>query len=482
VTAEQSFRGRLAVVFAGELVNKAFAIAAFIWLAHTLDPAAYGIVEWALSMMIVGSLVADAGLSTWATAQVAAKPEGASTLVAQAGGLRLALAVPTYLALLVVAWSYGGSAGPTLAIYGVVLLFSPLFLQYLFNGLLQPRWAALGQALRAAAFALIVFLFVGPRSSPAVVALAEVLGAFLTAACSLLVASKIFNLTVRIRLNRRELRSLLAQSWPVGASEIAWGVKWYAGLILLGYLATPTDTAWHSAALRLVMSIHTVVWLYFSVLLPNLARLAVEDAGGWTPLVERSLRLTGWFGCGIALVGTLAAGTILTVIFGQAFVAAVAGLRVVIWVIPIAFVSGHFRYSLIAAQHQRREYYAALAGAATAVALALLLEPTLRSTGAAVALLGGATAYAIAAALQGRRVLSPIALLASMTLSPLCSAACLALGAILTPVAGEVVSALAALGIFAVCAVYAERESVRELLRALAGDVKLRMARTDANT
>src|SRR5690349_1556589 len=116
------------MVFAGELVNKVFVIAAFVWLAHTLDPAVYGDVEWALSLTMVFLLAADAGLTTWASARVAAEPQHAASLVAEVGALRLLLAAPAYLLLLVVATTYGGRAGTALAIYGLVLFFAPFFL------------------------------------------------------------------------------------------------------------------------------------------------------------------------------------------------------------------------------------------------------------------------------------------------------------------------------------------------------------------
>ena len=100
----QSFQSRLLAMYAGELVNKGSVVAAFVWLARTLTPAAYGEVEWALSITAVALLVADAGLSTSATAEVAAKPEEAPTLVARVGWLRLALSVPAYLLVLLIAW------------------------------------------------------------------------------------------------------------------------------------------------------------------------------------------------------------------------------------------------------------------------------------------------------------------------------------------------------------------------------------------
>ena len=109
-TTGQSFRRRLAAVLAGELVNKGSVVVAFMFLARTVDPAVYGEVEWALSILMVALLVSDAGLTTWGAAQVAARPDEAGPIVRSVSWLRLTLAGPTYVVIAAVAWFYGGMA------------------------------------------------------------------------------------------------------------------------------------------------------------------------------------------------------------------------------------------------------------------------------------------------------------------------------------------------------------------------------------
>ena len=464
-TQTPSFPSRLAALLAGELVSKGSVVAAFVYLARTLDPAVYGEVEWALSLLMVATLAADAGLSTWAAARVAGAPDDVPSLVARVGGLRLTLAVPAYLVLAVVAWTYGGSAGPALLVYGLVLFLTPLFLQYLFNGLFQPRWAALGNALRGLTFAVAVLLLVRPGAGPMAVALAELLGAAALALCSLVVLRKVIGLRARLRDAGRGLGVLLGQSWRTGASDVTWGVHWYAGLILLGYLATSTEAAWHSSSLRLVMALHTLVWLYLYVLLPTFARLVRSDPAAWSHTTERSLRVSSWAGFGIALVGTLGAGPLLTTVFGPAYASAVPVLRAMVWVIPVAWISGHLRYSLIAAQRPEKDYHAALVGAGTTIALAVALSPAFQSTGAGLALLGGTVANAVAAVVFARNVLPRVALARNLAASGVCAAACLAGGVALAPAMGDLGAALAATTALAACALVAERDEIAAAVR-----------------
>jgi O-antigen/teichoic acid export membrane protein len=265
------------------------------------------------------------------------------------------------------------------------------------------------------------------------------------------------------------LGHVFRRSWRIGASEITWGVQWYAGLILLGVLSTSTEAAWHSAGLRLVLALHTGVWLYLYVLLPSFARLVKTDAAQWVSLTSQSIRLTGWMGCLVALVGTLAAQPILTTVFGAPYVAAVPVLRALVWVIPIAWMSGHLRYSFIAADRPEKDYHAALAGAGATVLLTIALVPIWQSAGAAVALLGGIMANAAAARVLATGVLPRVAPGRHLLPSAACCAGCLALGFLLAPLAGDIAATLVAGGLLAGTALVVERQTARALAGVFAG-------------
>ena len=478
----QSFISRLAAVFGGELVNKGSVVVAFMWLARTLDPAAYGQVEWALSLMMVSTLFADAGLSTWAAAQVASDPAQTPRLIAQVGWLRLCLALVSYSLLAVIAQLYGGPAGSAVVIYGLVLWLTPFFLQYAFNGLLRTGWAALGNAVRGLTFVLVVVSTVRAGASPAQVALAEVLGAAALAVCNVLVLLTVFKLRVPIRDGIQGLRSVLSRSWRIGATELTWGVHWYAGLILLGYVATSTDAAWHSASLRLVMALHTGVWLYLYVLLPNLARVVTREPEAWRELVGESLRLTSWAGGAVGVVGMLGAESILTLVFGAPFVASVPGFRAAVWVVPIAWMSGHIRYSLIAAQKQHLDYRAGLIGAATTIAATLALAPSFGSTGSGIALLLGTIANAVAAWALAHAALPTFAYLRHVAPSAAACIVCLGLGLLAGPAMGQARAAVLAGLLFAFLAVLAERRTVEKFGQMLIDYVRRGAGRADVRT
>jgi O-antigen/teichoic acid export membrane protein len=456
----------LAVVVGGEAVNKICVAAAFIWLARAFDPAVYGEVEWALSVTMVATLAADAGLTIWVSSEVARSREGAPALVARVGWLRLVLVLIAYALLALVAWTRGGAAGQALAIFGLTLFLTPFSLQYFFNGCFEPRWTALGQVVRGATFLIFVALLTRTERTASAVAVADVLGATVQGLCYVTVLWLVFKVRVRFRDGCRGVWALLSRSWAVGASAAVWGVHWYVGPILLGYLTTAQEVAWYSASLRLVLALYMMVGLYFDVLLPNLARDLKGAEAMWVLKMEGGMSVAMWAGCGVALAGMLAAHDVLTIIFGAPFAAAAHTLQIIVWTIPIAWLSGHLRFSLLAVHQQRKDYHAALVGTGVTILFSLCLIPLYHGTGAALALLAGTSANAVAAFVFARAALPAFALWPSIRPGVYCGIGCLVLGAILVPLMGETAARMSSAVLFVVCALVAERKRVDVVLRA----------------
>ena len=80
------------------------------------------------------------------------------------------------------------------------------------------------------------------------------------------------------------------------------------------------------------------------------------------------------------------AGPIITLVFGPQYAQSVGVFRILVWMIPIALVSGHYRYALIAYGLQKYEFYCALVGAAASIGAGVPLVLTIGIQGAAMAL------------------------------------------------------------------------------------------------
>jgi O-antigen/teichoic acid export membrane protein len=372
------FAVRYLTLFGGEAFSKVCVMVAFAYLARALGPRDFGIIELALSIAVFFVLGVESGMGSYGARMVAARPEEIPTLIPRVMLLRTLFSLPAYVIVVLVAAHYRVAGLGILAINGLTVLLTPFSVQWVFQGLRQMQLVAIGTALRNLGFVALIFLLVRPGSDLRLVAVAEVGAA---------TALAIFNIVVlivrlRVRIDWRGVVGgagrLFHEVWYLGASDLAWACLWYSPVIVMGWIAMghPEQVAWVAASVRIVVALHTFVYLYFFNLLPNLARELTVSLDEWRALVGRSIAASMWPACLVSVGGTLIAPVLIRIIYGPEYGAAVRPFQIVVWMIPVVWLSGHFRFSLIAAGHQRSESFASavMAGVTGMVVGAIFLS------------------------------------------------------------------------------------------------------------
>jgi O-antigen/teichoic acid export membrane protein len=402
-----SFVVRYLTLFGGEGFSKLCAFAAFAYLARTLGPRDFGTVELALSVTVFFVLGAESGLGSYGARLIEQKPSLAPTLIPQIAVLRAMIGVPAYLGILFISERYGMPGVGILAIYGALVLLTPFFTQWVFQGLRQMQWVAAASALRYGIFAGLVLLVIRTGSDTRLVAVAEICGAFAVVIFNTVVIRRALHIRLDWRGAVPGALRLLKHTWFLGASDLAWAAMWYSPSVMIGWVATSMmyEVAWMAAAVRIVMALHTFVWLYFFNMIPNLSKEIHEGLAGWRDLLARSLSSSTWAACLLALGGTFFAPIIVSTIYGSSYQSAVLPFQIAIWMIPVAWFSGHFRFSLIASGHQRLEFIASAMAGTVTVVCAYAGVKLWGAPGAAAALLvGGIVNAAVAGVFMYRAI------------------------------------------------------------------------------
>jgi O-antigen/teichoic acid export membrane protein len=188
------------------------------------------------------------------------------------------------------------------------------------------------------------------------------------------------------RINKRESLNLFINALPVGASEIIWAFRVYFPTLFLGFLLIGARLGWFTSAHRILVASHAFIWLYFYNLLPSISRTVGEPTDVYQRLMRISLTMTTWLGVLIGIAGTFFALPIVKIVFGDQYDPAFEVLQILIWFIPLAFLSGHFRNSLIAYNYQRHEFISEIVSFLCVVVLNLALVPRFGTRGSAAAL------------------------------------------------------------------------------------------------
>jgi len=391
MTSAHTSRG-LAVNFtmlaAGEIVAKVLTFLAFSYLARILGPARYGGLEFTLAVMVFFTLPVDLGLGHYGAREIA-KGQNPARLLQEITNLRLLLALCSLGAVGVfIALAHRSTEVKLLlAAYGFSLLLCPVLLQWFFQGHGLMQWVALASVIRQSVFVGLIFVFVRPWTPLVYIGLAECISVAAVALFCLCLAR--FRMHFRLPLPTLHFSHAghLRQSSPIGLTELAWAFTWYFATVLLGFTTADKSLGWFGASHRALMAMHTFVWLYLFNLLPSISRCVSLPREQLLTLLRRSLRFVTWTSLFAAFMLTLLSRQLLSLIYGPAFANGAPAFSVLVWMLPVSILSGHYAYTLIAYNLQKRLLYCTSIAAAVAVSLAFALVPSFGGVGAAWALL-----------------------------------------------------------------------------------------------
>jgi O-antigen/teichoic acid export membrane protein len=375
-----SLKLNLLLLYAGELFGKALGLSVFGYLGRMLTPGRYGDLEFAIGILFLLNLFMEAGLDPYGAREASKHPDRIRALAAQIFVIRagvLALALGLLFAL------YAGLdrdpvARTLILAYGLVLLPVPLLLNWAFQARDEMVVVAGSNLLRQVLLAGLAFTLVhGPE---------DVLWVPVADACGLSTALLMQQFLFRRRAGPIQplahlagLGNVVRQSAPIAASSLLWSLRIFAPLIALGLFTSSEQTGVFGAGHRLIVALHTFVWLYFFNLLPSIARVARPDAlDDYRRLLRASFELVAWVVLAGACVGSSLAPWLIPLVYGERLGALASGpFGWMLWMLVAAFLSGHHRFSLIAFERQRRELLGSVAGACFTLGCCLVLRSAL---------------------------------------------------------------------------------------------------------
>jgi PST family polysaccharide transporter len=400
-----------AVLSGGELLSKILAAVAFASLARVLGPTGYGQIEFALAVIVFFTLAVDGGLSAYGARELAKDERSLARLATHIAAVRGALGLAAFavLAGLAAVIDKPWATKQLLLLYGLTLLVVPGLLPWAFQGRDMMRYVAAATAVRWSLFAAGVLVFVHEPGQLWLVPLVETGAIGVVAILYVSLLSRSVG-SLRHPVDLAFAVSIFRQALPIGAAELVWAGKVYFATVLLGLLSDGSEVGWFGAAHRLVIALHTFVWLYFFNLLPSLARSSHDLLAGFRHLIGTSMQITVWGAVFLGVVGSAFAEPLITLVYGPLYHQAVEVFQILIWLVPLALVSGNFRYTLIAAGKQQLEFVTAASGAGLNIALSILLIPRLGLHGAALAIILSELLILGLAAFFVERAITPISI------------------------------------------------------------------------
>ena len=374
---------------AGEATSKLFTFAAFSMLARVLGPGNFGYLEFTLAIMVFFTLLVDFGSSPYGAREVAKDPTRIAELSTTVVALRTIFALAGYLLLILGVFFLPQEQAPAkrlIFLYGLTLFAIPGFLQWIFQGLDRMKWVALGSVIRQSIFVTGVFLLIHRADQLFVVPWIEFAAVTGFVAFNLAVfRSKVGSFSPSIDL--KAMKTSARQAMPIGLSELLWAVIWYSGTVFLGLLIGGKAVGLFGSAHRVIIALHSFVWLYFYNLLPSISRSASGPKETLERLMRTSMMTTSWVAAFLVTGGTILAEPLVIAVYGPQYREAATYFKILIWVIAVILISHHYSYTLIGFNLQRLHFLSCACAMVTSLLISILLIPRVGATGVAIAIL-----------------------------------------------------------------------------------------------
>jgi O-antigen/teichoic acid export membrane protein len=379
-----------AYLSAGEMAAKLLTFASFSYLARTLGPANYGLVEFTLDVMTFFTMPADMGLSWYGAREIARNPSRADRLLHEIVGLKVLLTLCSmttlFIFILVIHKSFELKA--LLSLYDLSLLSLPFFLMWFFQAYDRMAWVGLASIVRQVGFAGLVFLLCHGPSSLIFVGVAECISVSgVVVFCLWLSRTRLRAPWPTPDLHPSHIIGHLREAAPIGLTELAWTCMLNFCTVLLGFLFPDKTLGWFGGAHHALMALHTFVYLYFFNLLPSIARCVALPHEYLLQLMDRSVRFTAWTGLFGAGLLTALAPQVMVILYGKQFRPAASSFEILVWMLPVSMLSGHHRFTLIAYGRQKQLMVCTFISAAAVMICGVILIPLFGGPGAAYALL-----------------------------------------------------------------------------------------------
>jgi len=344
----------------------------------------------------------DWGIPTMLAREIP-RVERADDLVAQALGLRLALAVPvTLLAAGIAFLVYGGAdedrvrKGILLALPTILAIsVSNTFIAVFQARLKMDRVAAAEIVAQATGAGLLVVLVLTEQSFYELV-LATVLGSVLFAMLVTLLVRRLVRTSLAFDLE--VWGRLLRLSLPLGLAIVVGTIYFRADALLLSLLKQSEDVGIYGVAYRFYEMTASFPTFFLAPVFPLLSAAAISAAGlaEFTGLLQRSMDVLLTAAVLIVSLTLVLAPEMIHLVSGESFERSALPLRILIVGSGLSFVNSLFIYALVALDRQAKVLVITAVALVLNIALNLVFIPRF-SYNAAAAIATGSQLVTLAA-------------------------------------------------------------------------------------
>lgn len=379
-------------LFFDKLLRMGVGLFVGVWITRYLGPEQFGLLSFATAFIGLFGAIAALGLQFIVVRDIIRNPDCARETLGTAALMQLIGGLLSYL-LILVAIAYlrpdDAIVRTIVAILGSMMLLRTSDISvFWFESQVQSKYTVWVQNSVFLVFAAIKVMLILQQAPLIAFVWATLVEAVVAAIILLGAMSQRGPSLAKLRVSAKRAKSLLKDCWPLIFSSIAVSISMKIDQIMLGEMIDDKAVGIYSAATRISEVWYFVIPIVLASIFPALANLNAKKSDLLLRRWSQVYALMFWLSVAVALLLSLLAGSIVNLLFGEAYSGSAIVLIIHAWAgINVAVGSVWSNWILLENKLQIG-LYGQLAGATINVGLNLWLIPVYGAAGAALATLG----------------------------------------------------------------------------------------------
>ena len=375
------------ILLGADIIGKGLGFVILIYLARVLGAIDFGKLSFAQSIFAYFLLIADLGLSTAGTRELAKNRKDVKHYVNNVLSLRFVCACLSFFLLFLLSIFIPKTHEIKLLIlsYGFYLFPFSLLLDWAFRGMEKMEHIALSRIISHLIYFILVILLIRKGQNFLLIPWFWVMGG-MGATIFLMISFNLQFGVPKLTIEPDFWKKLLRYAIPMGASNMLSQVYYNMDTVMLGFMKGADVVGLYNAAYQIVLGILGLTLLLSYATFPALSD-AYKDKEKFKSVCKRYRKNQFIIGSLVIVVGVFLARQIILLLFGVEYIRAIFAFRILMITLGIILINGAFSTPLLATEFEKDSLITTACVAVLNMGLNFLLIPKFSLEGASVATL-----------------------------------------------------------------------------------------------
>jgi O-antigen/teichoic acid export membrane protein len=333
------------ILFSAQIIACILGFFYSIYMARYLGPVGFGVLSFAIALILIFGVFGDLGLSTLLTRELSKDKSLEEKYIGNFIPIKIILSILTYSLLVLFINLFGYSSQTLNVVYIIGLSMVANGFSQLFYGLFQSYEKMEYQSITLLINNTLIFLGViyGISHGFNVSWFAFV---YFIAGLAVLIFSLIIFIwrynSFKLEIHFSYWKKSLILALPLSILLIFSVLTSRVDTVLLELLKGSTAVGWYSASYRMLDFLMYIPTLYTGAIFPVLSNFHVSSSESLKVMYEKSFKYLFIFSLPISAAITILAQHIILILYQNSYYQSILSLQILIWSIPFLFLMSMF--------------------------------------------------------------------------------------------------------------------------------------------